>query len=175
MWVFGYGSLMWDDWEVKPPHNFQGNKHIKAKLNGYQRDFNKASIVNWGTRQNSCPTLGLNRTDGVTCVGCAFEFDDIYENSVMTYLEGREGRDFQLEKLDVELESGRIVQAVTPVNLRNNQSYLGNLTVLTRAQSARVAVGTSGSCIDYIENIYRYLKQLGIDDEKVNEMWEALQ
>lgn len=106
-------------------------------------------------------------------MGCAFEFDDNYENSIMTYLRGRESNDFQLLKLDVGLESARIVQAVTPVKRQNHSSYIGNLTVEARAANARFAVG-NGNCVDYIDNIYRYLRQLGIDDAKVNAMWEAI-
>lgn len=173
MWVFGYGSLMWDDWEVDPSNNFQGVKHLKAKLIGYERDFNKASTVNWGTARNSCPTLGLNQVNEATCIGCAFEFDDSRRNLIMNYLRGREGASFQLLELDVELENGQIVQAVTPVNQQNN-TYIGNLTIEARAQSAIAATGSSGSCVDYIDNIHNYLTQLGIDDANVNAMWEAI-
>jgi cation transport protein ChaC len=174
MWVFGYGSLMHDGWEIDPSNNFQGIKHTNAKLNGYERDFNKASIANWGTRQNPCPTLGLNQVDGATCIGCAFEFDDTYEDSIMSYLQNRERAGFQLLKLDVELENGQVVQAVTPVNLQNHESYIGNLTIETRAQSVANAAGTSGSCVAYIDGVYNYLRQEGIDDAKVNAMWEAI-
>ncbi len=171
MWVFGYGSLMWDNWE----NQFQGIKHSKAKLNGYQRNFNKASTRNWGSPQNPCPTLGLEKIDESTCVGCAFEFDDNYQTSIMKELRRREGTTtFQLVELDVELKDGKIVRAITPVNKQNN-TYLGNLTVEDRAENARVAVGTDGNCVDYIDKIYRYLKQSDIDDEKVNEMREAIQ
>lgn len=43
MWVFGYGSLMWDGWEIE----FQGVKDNRAELTGFHRDFNKRSTLNW--------------------------------------------------------------------------------------------------------------------------------
>ena len=170
MWVFGYGSLMWDSWEQQ----FQGIKHIRATLNGYQRNFNKKSTRNWGTNQTPCPTLGLEQIVGETCVGCAFEFDDNSEMLIMDYLRDREGNSFTLARLNVELENGQIVQAVTPINQRNH-TYIGNLTIEDRVQSARIASGTDGNCCDYIDNIHRHLEELGIGDTAVNAMWEALQ
>ena len=41
VWVFGYGSLMWDNWE----NQFQGTCKGKVILKGYHRSFNKKSCV----------------------------------------------------------------------------------------------------------------------------------
>jgi len=57
VWVFGYGSLITDGWEVR--HNCLG-RHI-ADLAGYCRVFNKASVRNWGTK--TAPGLTLNLSD----------------------------------------------------------------------------------------------------------------
>ncbi len=70
IWVFGYGSLMWDNWEEK----FGGNKHPRAVLHGYSRAFNKKSVKNWGSSEIPGPTLGLEEEDDAQCVGIAFEF-----------------------------------------------------------------------------------------------------
>src|SRR4030095_13044058 len=55
MWVFGYGSLMWDGGEVE----FGAARRERATLSGVRREFNKASWKNWGTRAVPAPTLGL--------------------------------------------------------------------------------------------------------------------
>ena len=68
MWVFGYGSLMWDGWQTQ--HGC--TRQMLADLPGYSRAFNKASVRNWGSTQNPCPTLSL--TEGGNCRGMAFEF-----------------------------------------------------------------------------------------------------
>lgn len=41
MWVFGYGSLMWDGWEQE----FGCLRRCVAVLKGYRRTFNKASSL----------------------------------------------------------------------------------------------------------------------------------
>ena len=56
MWVFGYGSLITDGWEVR--HNCLG-RHI-ADLAGYCRVFNKASVRNWGTK--TAPERSISAT-----------------------------------------------------------------------------------------------------------------
>ena len=37
MWIFGYGSLMWDGWESE----FVCQERAMATLSGYRRAFNK--------------------------------------------------------------------------------------------------------------------------------------
>ena len=72
MWVFGYGSLMWDGWETK--HGC--TRKERASLPGYERDFNKASIENWGSREHPGPTLGLRADAAGKCEGLAFQVPD---------------------------------------------------------------------------------------------------
>ena len=55
MWVFGYGSLMWDGWQTE--HGCI--RMVKATLRGYRRAFNKASVRNWGTRERPAPTVNI--------------------------------------------------------------------------------------------------------------------
>jgi cation transport regulator ChaC len=56
MWIFGYGSLMWDGWESE----FACQERAMATLSGYRRAFNKLSVANWGTKDAPCPTLKLD-------------------------------------------------------------------------------------------------------------------
>ena len=99
MWVFGYGSLITDGWEVR--HNCLG-RHI-ADLAGYCRVFNKASVRNWGTKTAPGLTLNLAKTESGSCRGVAFEFTDAQSGAVLKELEEREGRNFELTLLPVKL------------------------------------------------------------------------
>src|SRR2546428_7074037 len=130
MWVFGYGSLMWDDWEAC----FKGTKYDRAKLRNYNRDFNKRSIKSRGTREQPCPTLGLVEHEGGECIGSAFLFEDKWQEVVLGYLNAREGSSFQLVKKDIELEDGRIIQAFIPINNLKKATFIGELSIEQRAQ-----------------------------------------
>lgn len=171
MWVFGYGSLMCDGWEKE----FQGRKYVRAKLNNYRRNFNKSSIRNWGSHEKPGPTLGLEEQIGAECIGCAFEFEGDNNESVISSLREREGKSFELIKLNVVLEDGRIVKALTPIDKHNAGTYIGNLSIEERAEMAKVAKGTHGSCFNYIQGIRRNLIDMGIEDMYVEQMWKALQ
>jgi cation transport protein ChaC len=163
MWVFGYGSLMWDGWE-KP---FQGTRVDGAALRDHRRSFNKKSTRNWGTPEAPGPTLGLEPGETLGCVGTAFEFPDDQRAAVEKTLRTREGQSFALRELPVFLPDGREVRALTPVNDRTHNTYIEGIPVAKRAAMAKSATGTSGACADYVRNIHQKLQSLGIADGDV--------
>src|SRR5271165_746310 len=112
MWVFGYGSLMWDQWEQQ----FGGSHVDGASLMSYRRSFNKASTRNWGTRNSPGPTLGLEPSQESYCIGTAFQFPDETADAVSTYLRNREGASFTLTQLPVRLPNEETIQAVDAAN-----------------------------------------------------------
>jgi glutathione-specific gamma-glutamylcyclotransferase len=174
MWVFGYGSLMWDDWEKEEFQGFQGKKSDLAKLENYHRDFNKSSVSARGTYEYPCPTLGLVEGIGAECIGSAFEFEDKYREAVLKYLRRREGPSFNLIEKDIVLANGRNVRAFIPVNDLTSDTYIGDKSIEERAKMAKAAKGRKGNCLDYINNIYDKLLSLGIKDAYVEQMWKAL-
>lgn len=170
MWVFGYGSLMWDGWETK----FQGTNHGKAKLRGYHRAFNKKSTRNWGTRDAPCPTLGLEKLNGAECAGIVFEFNDNQRQSIKANLKNREGESFQLVEVEVELEGGQKVMALTSINRLEMNTYIDNPDFNALVDIVRKTSGKDGSCFEYIRNIHIKCEELGIKDEYVQKMWELI-
>jgi cation transport protein ChaC len=56
MWVFGYGSLMWDGWQTK----HACIRRVPAELDGYSRAFNKASVRYWGSKNHPSRYQVLN-------------------------------------------------------------------------------------------------------------------
>ena len=165
MWVFGYGSLMWDGWEAE----FGCTRKETATLRGYRRDFNKASVQNWGSESTPGPTLGLEPLVQGECVGLAFEFPADERERLLGALRTREGRSFALEEKKVHLASGAIVTAIVPVNDRSRISYMGEQTLEARAHLAAAATGSSGLCRDYVKNIRDRLEALGVKDPAVEE------
>jgi glutathione-specific gamma-glutamylcyclotransferase len=163
MWIFAYGSLMWDGWE----RSFGATRIDGAVLANHRRSFNKKSVSNWGTPSAPCPTLGLEPATGVDCIGTAFELPEEQRTAVERWLIRREGKSFALIGMSVRLPDGRDVCALTPVNDRTKSTYLGEVPLEERAKLARTARGRSGGCADYVRNIREKLSSLGIVDEDV--------
>jgi cation transport protein ChaC len=78
MWVFGYGSLMWDGWELA----LGGSRMDRAVLVDYRRSFNKKSTGNWGIPGAPGPTLGLEPAEAGSCIGTVFEFPEDQQHAV---------------------------------------------------------------------------------------------
>jgi len=165
MWVFGYGSLMWDGWE----QTLGGSRVDRAVLSGYRRSFNKKSVRNWGTSDAPGPTLGLEPDSNGECSGTAFEFPEGQRAAVEKELRKREGKSFRLVGLAVHLPDGQQVVALTPVNDRNTSTYIGTISIKERAAMAKIARGEKGACADYVRNIHRKLDSLRIPDMNVKE------
>ena len=166
MWIFGYGSLMGDGWEMK----LGCLRHCVATLGGYRRTFNKPSTTNRGTKEFPCPTLNLEKDEAAVCRGVAFEFSDDRQDEVRNYLHDREGKAFPLEPVMIRLEDDVEVQAHVPLYRGNNVAPAA--TAKTKAVMVRKATGTKSSCRDYVKQIAELLERLGIEDSVVSALWE---
>ena len=170
MWVFGYGSLMWDGWE----HRFGCRRTMHAILPAFQRDFNKASVRNWGTRQDPGPTLGLIPAAEGECRGLAFEFSDVEREPILAALRAREGSSFELQNKDIHLVSCGRVTAVVPLNNQSSETFIGGQPLEERVQLALRARGKCGTCIDYVKAIRTKLVDLQIQDPAVEQFWRLV-
>ena len=168
MWVFGYGSLMWDNWETT--HGCL--RQVVARLPGFRRTFNKASVKNWGTTDNPCPTLNLTTEPSASCDGVAFEFPEEKRREILDYLEQREGKDFEPKQQEIRLENGDLVTAL--VAIYSGKNLLSGRSVAELVTMASAAEGNCGSCIDYVKNIAAKLSELEIHDPAVDEFELAL-
>lgn len=170
MWVFGYGSLMWDDWETR----FDGEKIEEAVLHGYRRAFNKSSVRNWGSKGAPCPTLGLEREPSSKCVGSAFQFSDEQEEEVLTYLRDREGPSFDLVEVEITLPDGRGIKSHTALNDTSAGTYLGEKSTEKIAKMVDHAEGRDGTCIEYVRKIHSQLEAQSIHDPAVEQMLSVI-
>jgi cation transport protein ChaC len=170
MIIFGYGSLMWDGWEES--HDCV-RKEV-AYLDGFERDFNKASTVNWGSSEHPAPTLGLARSTKASCAGLAFEFEPRQRESILKYLTSREGKAFSLVEHDVRLASGATVRAYVAVNDITHKAYIGGLSLAARAEMACHAAGRDGSGREYVNGIHEKLAKLQIRDDAVTQFVNAV-
>lgn len=168
MRVFGYGSLMWDGWE----QSFGCKNSAKATLKGLRRSFNKLSVKNWGTRKQPGLTLNLEQDNAGSCEGVVFQFPIEKSDEVMNYLKKREGQDFELREVSVEVEDGKSVTALVPIYTGRN--IVSETDVDKLGDMVRAARGESGRCIDYLIGIDQKLEEMGIEDRAVKALKERL-
>jgi cation transport protein ChaC len=168
MWIFGYGSLMWDGWEK----SFDCIKSNKANLINYRRVLNKKSVVNWGTSDHPCPTLNVIPEEDSVCTGVAFEFSNEKSEDIISYLNEREGENFELTEIEISINDTS-VNAITPI-YKGNNLIIGK-SIQELAPYIHKANGTDGKCIDYLRNLINKMEELDIEDETISSIWDEVQ
>ncbi len=154
LWVFGYGSLMWQP-------GFPHTETRIATLHGFHRRFCIVSSRYRGTVERPGLVLGLDR--GGSCRGMAFRVPACETEPVLDYLHEREmgTRVYHPQRRPVVTEAGS-VQALCFIVDRSHSQYLGNLTLEQTAQIIADAAGQRGPCSDYLANTVRQLETLGV-------------
>ena len=165
MWLFGYGSLMWDGWEAR----FGCPRRSPAELQGYHRVFNKKSLERWGTRAR--PGLTLNLAPSGACRGVAFEFHDAARGEIEAYLCARET--CTATEVPVRLPDAAGVSALTYI-YEGPRLIDEGLTLEARAAMILQARGAAGSSFDYLKNVRAHLAAAGIEDPAVEALWAAV-
>jgi glutathione-specific gamma-glutamylcyclotransferase len=157
LWVFGYGSLIWDP-------GFPVAERRIATLEGWHRSFCMRSIHHRGTVDRPGLVLALDQADGATCTGVVFRVEPGHETATLAGLRDR------------ELISSAYLERVLPV--ATDQGHLDALAYvidpdhaqychLEREEQARIiaeAVGGRGPNRDYLWATTAHLAELGIAD-----------
>lgn len=156
VWVFGYGSLLWnpcvpvEQWRV-------------ARIHGYHRDFR--IHLNHGRGTPQTPGLMLGLAPGGSCVGMGLHINPdnlehellmIWRREMLTgvyrpcwvWLHGADGR----------------IPAVTFVINPRHRNYCGRIEEAEKVQLLATGKGLLGSCAEYLDNTVSQLEAQGIDD-----------
>jgi len=158
MWVFGYGSLLWNP-------GFPVAQSRQAVLEGYARSFCMRSIHHRGTEDNPGLVLALDEHPDARCTGIALGVEAGQEDETLAYLRERELiSSAYLEKmLMVTLEDGTRVEAVTYVIDPDHVQYCA-LDLEEQAQIIARAVGGRGPNTQYLFNTTDHLTEIGLRD-----------
>ena len=159
MWVFGYGSLIWD------PGFPVAEQHI-ATLHDWHRSFCMRSVHHRGTQDAMGLVLALDRVAGARCAGVAFRVAPGAEAQTLAQLREREliSSAYLEHRVQVSLGHGKAQDALTYVINQNHDQYCGGLALEEQAQIIARAVGGRGPNRDYLFSTARHLTELGIGD-----------
>lgn len=158
LWVFGYGSLMWQP----------GFPHVEARparLDGYRRAFCIYSLYYRGTQERPGLVLGLAR--GGSCEGIAFRVADEDAAAVRAYLHERELIYGVYREAVVSAEltgpgEPQRIDVLTYIAETGHPSYAGTVPLRRQAAIIRAARGRAGSNLGYFAATLRKLGELGI-------------
>lgn len=160
LWVFGYGSLMWDP-------GFPHLEAMPAVLSGFHRSFCIYSYQYRGTRERPGLVLGLK--PGGRCHGMAFRVALEEAEATLAYLTEREMTSYVYNpmRLPVNLSvvvQDHVVHAHTYVADHTHPNYAADLTLAQTASLIRQGVGSRGPNRDYLENTVQHLEDIGVDE-----------
>lgn len=158
LWVFGYGSLLWNP-------GFTPAETVTARLDGYHRSFCMLSIHHRGTEDDPGLVLALDAQAGADCTGVAFRVADNDSDTVLAILRERELISSAYLERDVALDltDGRQVTALTYVIDPAHLQYC-HFELERQAQMIAHAIGGRGPNHEYLTNTATHLTTMGISD-----------
>lgn len=159
LWVFGYASLIW-----RP--EFEYAERRLARVHGWHRALKMWSRVNRGTPE--CPGLVFAMLSGGSCQGVVFRVPQAEGHDVMHKLWAREMVTgvYDPKWLPCQTEQGP-VKALAFTLSRRSPNFTGDLDADRFRQILSESCGRFGTTLDYAQQTYDGLLQLGIRDHEL--------
>jgi glutathione-specific gamma-glutamylcyclotransferase len=165
LWVFGYGSLMWQP-------GFEFLERVPARLIGEHRALCIYSFDHRGTPEKPGLVLGLDR--GGACRGIAFRVAAKQRDDVVGYLRGREQTTNVYREVTrsvwLENEPRQRVAALAYVADRGHVQYAGRLSLQDQLRYVRQGHGRSGNNRDYVLATVRSIEAQGFRDAQLHQL-----
>jgi cation transport protein ChaC len=166
LWLFGYGSLMWDA-------PFSHGLAKTATLSGWRREMSIWTALARGTPE--CPGLSLGLVPGGACEGMGFQIAVPDRAEALEIIWRREMWTDVYRPTWVSLEiEGRSQPAFTFTTNPASRQFAGDLSPDDAVAYIAQATGERGPCRDYLGNTVARLKALGIDEPHLYALDEAV-
>jgi cation transport protein ChaC len=155
LWVFGYGSLMWNP-------GFPYAERVAATLAGRRRAFCIYSVHHRGTYARKGLVLGL--APGGSVRGMAYRVAPADWDGVHAYLMEREQptETYVEARRHVRLADGRRVSALVFLSDPHHPQWAGVLSLERQAELIAGAKGLSGRNVDYLRDLVSHLREEGL-------------
>lgn len=156
LWVFGYGSLIWDP-------AVEVEEYRYGSLPGWRRSFCMRLEGGRGSRQQ--PGLMAALDEGGHCDGVVLRIPAAVMDQETGYMWRREmfSGTYCPEFLQVATPQGPVEALVFLMNC-DNRRYEPDLSEEESARMIALAEGGLGSNFDYLDSMIRHLDELGIED-----------
>jgi glutathione-specific gamma-glutamylcyclotransferase len=169
IWVFAYGSLIWNP----------GFEHVEERLatiHGWRRSF----CIGWvrlyrGTPERPGIMLGLDR--GGSCRGVTFRLppEAMEENLGIVFRREHPVRWVKphMHWVTARTKAGPL-RALAVLNNRSDPAYLPDLTEDVVVEALATAAGERGSMAEYLRSTIQHLEERGIHDRYLWRMQERV-
>jgi cation transport protein ChaC len=159
IWVFGYGSLMWN-----PAFHYVERR--TARIHGFHREFCLRASRGRGSPER--PGLMLSLESGGSCMGVAYHIAAEAAATELDVLWRREmsSRAYRPLWVQAYTPQGREPTIVFAAN-RAHERYVRGLDVESAARYLATGAGVNGTCRDYLFDTAEHLRELGIRDRHI--------
>jgi len=166
LWIFGYGSLMWDP-------GFPNEASLPALIYGYHRELCIYSSRWRGSPERPGLVLGLDR--GGACRGVAFRIASAHVSRSLDALWEREMRRgvYHPRLLHARLP-GRTARVLAFVANPKHPGYAGTLPTERTAELIANCCGDRGPNVEYLARTIKHLSDLGVRDHHLLRVMAAV-
>jgi cation transport protein ChaC len=163
LWVFGYGSLMWNP-------EFEYEESNIARIYGFHRRLCLWSVRYRGTDEN--PGLVMGMASGGSCLGVVFKVADANIQPTLEYLYEREmiSDAYRPVIKPVHLSGGGVRKALTFVSKPGHPQFAPKMSIETITDITSRAFGPRGTNSEYIINTARHLDSIGIFNTEIHQV-----
>jgi glutathione-specific gamma-glutamylcyclotransferase len=166
IWLFGYGSLIWN-----PAFDFTERR--KGRIHGWHRRFCLWTPLGRGSPERPGLVLGLEQ--GGACTGMAFRLASDQVASELDIVWRREMLSGAYRPRWVRVLTGEgPVDAITFTIDRTNPRYAGRLAEDRIVEVVATAVGRLGPCTDYLFKTAKALAELGLEDRTLKRLMQRV-
>lgn len=159
VWIFGYGSLMWN-----PALRYAERR--PARIHGFHREFCLLARAGRGSPER--PGLMMSLEPGGSCHGVAYRLHAATIETELDVVWRREMLTRSYRPVWVAARTARgIAHAIAfAANLRHER-YRGGLDEETMARYLANGAGPLGRCCDYLFDTVAHLRAMGIRDRRL--------
>ena len=164
LWVFGYGSLIWN-----PSLEFEEQR--RCTIQGFHRKFSFWTTLSRGSEEQ--PGLMVGLVEGGNCGGVAYRIDQDKAATELDILFRREMSHFVYKPVWVEafcVEMETTINTLTFVVDTSNEKYAEGLEQSEVVRTIALAEGPLGRNCDYLFQLAEKLRELGFKDPEMEEL-----